>query len=240
MLATFHGHTDAVAELIVAGADIIATDDRGYGRYRQAICVRSRKRKRMGRLTAENIAVRCGKSEEYAEAVRKVRSKVRCSRAALERFSACVGVRLAVRLRAVCRLQSVEPRSSTSVPLACNDDEQCACVCVRVCVHPRFGVRPAQASQRTDLLRRKPYYFNERTHETRWDHPSAQQAPPPPAAVHPSPDSLPRGWRELRTAEGRVYYVNDDTTETRWDAPPGFVPRPQRYPAAFAHLALDG
>ena len=86
MLATFHGHTDAVAELIVAGADIIATDDRGYGRYRQAICVRSRKRKRMGRLTAENIAVRCGKSEEYAEAVRKVRSKVRCSRAALERF----------------------------------------------------------------------------------------------------------------------------------------------------------
>jgi hypothetical protein len=155
MLATFHGHTDAVAALIVAGADIIATDDRGYGRYRQAICVRSRKRKRMGRLTAENVAVRCGNSEEYAEAVRKVRSKVRCSRAALERFSACVGVRLAVRLRAVCRLRSVEPRSSTSVPLACNDDEQCACVCVRVCVHPRFGVRPAQASQRTDLLRRE-------------------------------------------------------------------------------------
>ena len=89
------------------------------------------------------------------------------------------------------------------------------------------------------LLSGKPYYFNERTHETRWDHPSAQQAPPPPAAVHSSPASLPPGWRELKTAEGRVYYVNDNTRETRWDVPPGSEPRPQPYPAAYTRLALD-
>jgi deoxycytidylate deaminase len=66
MLATFHGHTDAVAALIVAGADIIATDDRGYGRYRQAICVRSRKRKRKRK---RNGQANCG---EYCRSVRQV------------------------------------------------------------------------------------------------------------------------------------------------------------------------
>ena len=49
-------------------------------------------------------------------------------------FNACVGVRLAVRLRAVCRLRSVEPRSSTSHLHAMTMSSVRACVCVCACV----------------------------------------------------------------------------------------------------------
>lgn len=68
----------------------------------------------------------------------------------------------------------------------------------------------------------KPYYFNEVANTTHWEKPEVVVQPPPPAPAPvppPPPATLPVGWEELKTPEGKPYYYNKNTNTTQWEKP---------------------
>mmetsp|Transcript_16721 Transcript_16721/g.25127 ORF Transcript_16721/g.25127 Transcript_16721/m.25127 type:complete len:479 (+) Transcript_16721:104-1540(+) len=71
------------------------------------------------------------------------------------------------------------------------------------------------------------YYSDHINHKTQWERPAghtsvappiAQPAPPPPI-VQPKSSSLPPGWEERTTPDGRKYYVNHNDKSTHWTLP---------------------
>ncbi|KAG6897647.1 hypothetical protein C0992_012626 [Termitomyces sp. T32_za158] len=75
----------------------------------------------------------------------------------------------------------------------------------------------------------RPYFVDHHTRTTTWVDPRRTNAPIPPVAARPSPNSnigpLPSGWEMRLTSSGRVYFVDHNTRTTTWDDPrlPGHV-----------------
>lgn len=81
------------------------------------------------------------------------------------------------------------------------------------------------------------YYFNEETHESRWDPPpdfadgAVTAVGAAAATVRYSSTGVPLGeeWHLVHDDDGNVYYFNEETGETQWDTPrPPDGPPPDR------------
>ncbi|KAL0924202.1 hypothetical protein M5K25_005013 [Dendrobium thyrsiflorum] len=61
-----------------------------------------------------------------------------------------------------------------------------------------------------------PYFYNEKTGESQWEHPSEFARPQQPAAS----STLPQDWEEgLDESTGQRYYYNRKTNATQWEKP---------------------
>lgn len=57
-------------------------------------------------------------------------------------------------------------------------------------------------------------------------HPSSPGIVSPGIPGPLSPTTLPEGWSEHKTAEGKIYYYNCITKESKWTRPVGSPPNP--------------
>ncbi|KAG0459705.1 hypothetical protein HPP92_022833 [Vanilla planifolia] len=86
---------------------------------------------------------------------------------------------------------------------------------------------PPGWAKATDPATGTPYFYNEKTGESRWEHPSVSSQLP----RVPSP--LPQDWEEaLDESTGQKYYYNTKTNSTQWE-------RPSLVKDATAHHAVS-
>jgi len=86
----------------------------------------------------------------------------------------------------------------------------------------QHGPLPEGWETRTDAVGRT-YYVDHNTSSTTWLHPSPNQAVDHQAQEGETntagSGSLPAGWEEQRTPDGRLYYVDHNTRSTHWVDP---------------------
>jgi E3 ubiquitin-protein ligase NEDD4 len=85
----------------------------------------------------------------------------------------------------------------------------------------QYGPLPEGWEASIDALGRT-YYVDHNTRSTTWVHPSSNQAADQAQEGKSNTagsGSLPAGWEERRTPEGRLYYVDHNTRSTHWVDP---------------------
>jgi hypothetical protein len=85
--------------------------------------------------------------------------------------------------------------------------------------------------EKLDSVSGRPYYVNTATVQSVWVRPAIPSSVAAPSPVHVAPSSagavlgaaasaLPLGWKETRSADGRIYFEDTRTGQTQWERPP--------------------